>query len=82
MKDETAGITVSFIPRPLSFILYDMAKKPSTPPPPPAAPKMSFGRKMLIFFVLLIIISFLLDALGVPIVFRSEEEKVLEHPHR
>lgn len=81
MKDETAG-TVSFIPHPLSFILYDMAKKPSTPPPPPSPPKMSFGRKVLIFFVLLIIISFLLDALGVPIVHRSEQEKVLEHPHR
>ncbi|MDX2069368.1 MAG: hypothetical protein SFV55_13160 [Haliscomenobacter sp.] len=56
--------------------------KSHTPPPPPTAPKMSFGRKVLIFFILLILLSFLLDALGVPIVFRSEEEKVLEHPHR
>ena len=60
---------------------FNMAKS-KTPPPPPAATKMSFGRKVLIFFVLLIILSFLLDALGVPIVHRSEEEKVLEHPHR
>ena len=82
MKDETAGITVSFIPHPLSFILYNMAKKSSAPPSPPPPAKMSFGRKVLLFFILLIIISFLLDALGVPIVHRSEQEKMLEHPHR
>ena len=59
-----------------------MAKKNTPPPAPSGPPKMSFGRKVLVFFILLIILSFLLDALGVPIVHRSEQEKMLEHPHR
>lgn len=59
-----------------------MAKK-NTPPSPPSSPaKMSFGRKVLIFFILLIVVSFILDMLGVPIVHRSEDTKILEHPHR
>ena len=67
----------------LSFIVHhSIMAKSHTPPPPPSAPKMSFGRKVLIFFILLIILSFLLDALGVPIVHRSEQEEILEHPHR
>jgi hypothetical protein len=59
-----------------------MAKKNTPPPSPSAAPKMSFGRKVLIFFILLIVVSFILDKLGVPIVHRSEDTKMLEHPHR
>lgn len=58
-----------------------MAKK-NTPSPPSSPPKMSFGRKVLIFFILLIVVSFILDKLGVPIVHRSEDTKILEHPHR
>lgn len=59
-----------------------MAKKNAPPPAPTGSAKMSFGRKVLAFIILLIILSFLLDALGVPIVHRSEKEKLLEHPHR
>jgi hypothetical protein len=66
----------------LSFIVHHSIMAKAHTPPPPSAPKMSFGRKVLIFFILLIIISFLLDALGVPIVHRSEKEEILEHPHR
>ena len=59
-----------------------MEKKNTPPPAPTGSAKMSFGRKVLVFIILLIILSFLLDALGVPIVHRSEKEKLLEHPHR